>query len=84
SYPNDEAKQQYSNERVVTKFLEHYPDASRQRVTHVFTIPEENRQDLLAMSPLEWGASEERKEKLRQAPLRQITVDVEVLIAKIS
>jgi len=83
-YPNDEAKQQYSNERVVTKFLEHYPDASRQRVTHIFTIPEENRQDLLAMSPLEWGASEERKEKLRQAPLRQITVDVEVLIAKIS
>ena len=26
----------------------------RQRVTYEFTIPEENRRDLLAMSPLEW------------------------------
>ncbi|OTN76871.1 hypothetical protein A5886_001950 [Enterococcus sp. 8G7_MSG3316] len=82
-YPDDPAKQQYSNQRVVDKFMAHYPSAARQRVTHVFAIPEALQQDLLAMSPLEWGADEAQKAALRKAPLTQITVDVDILIAKI-
>lgn len=82
-YPNDPSKQQYSNQRVVDKFMTHYPSATRQRVTQVFGIPEALQQDLLAMSPLEWAAEEARKAELRATPLQEITVDVDILIAKI-
>ena len=51
----------------------------RQRVTYEFTIPEENRRDLLAMSPLEWQVAKEIKEALMEEPLRKITIDVELL-----
>ncbi|WP_461198409.1 methyltransferase domain-containing protein [Enterococcus sp. N249-2] len=82
-FPDDLAKQKYSNQRVVDKFLAHYPTATRQRATHVFAIPEALQQDLLAMSPLEWAATEAAKEALRKKPLTKITVDVDILIAKI-
>ncbi|MBF8807435.1 MAG: methyltransferase domain-containing protein [Enterococcus lacertideformus] len=78
-YPNQPEKQQYSNERVVAKFSESLELMQRQRVTYEFKIPEKNRQDLLAMSPLEWQVSKEIKEHLYQNPLEKITIDVELL-----
>jgi 23S rRNA (guanine745-N1)-methyltransferase len=83
-YPEDLAKQVYSNERVVEKFLKKYPQASRERISYVFPIPEERRLDLLSMSPLEWGASDEQKMAVRKEPLKEITVDIELLVAKLS
>ncbi len=51
----------------------------RQRVTYEFEIPEENRKDLLAMSPLEWQVEEEIKADLYKNPLKKITIDIELL-----
>jgi 23S rRNA (guanine745-N1)-methyltransferase len=83
-YPEDTAKQIYSNERVVEKFFENYPQGSRERISYSFAIPEARRLDLLAMSPLEWGASQEQIAKVRENPLHEITVDIELLVAKFS
>ena len=83
-YPDDSAKQVYSNERVVDKFFAKYPQASRERICYPFSIPEDRRLDLLAMSPLEWGASKEQIAKVRENPLHEITVDIELLVAKVS
>ncbi|MCD5001892.1 methyltransferase domain-containing protein [Enterococcus saccharolyticus] len=81
-YPNNPEKQVYSNEQVLAKFQEFYPEAERQQVTYVFDIPEENRLSLLEMSPLEWGVSPERKARLRENPLSQITIDLDILIGR--
>lgn len=78
-YPDQPEKQQYSNERVVAKFAESLELTERQRVTYEFDIPEKNRQDLLAMSPLEWQVSQDVKERVYQNPLKKITIDVELL-----
>lgn len=81
-YPEDAQKQSYSNQQVVDKFQQIYPDMTQTQVTYVFNIPEKNRLSLLEMSPLEWGVSPERKAKIQANPLTQITIDLDILISK--
>lgn len=78
-YPDRPEKQHYSNERVVAKFAESMELTKRRRVTYEFVIPEQNRQDLLAMSPLEWQVEEPIKARLYKEPLKKITIDIELL-----
>lgn len=75
-HPDGEA---YSNEAVIQRFTEELKIDQRERITYTFEIPEENRLDLLEMSPLEWQVSPEVKAKLAANPLKEITVDVEIL-----
>ncbi len=81
-YPDDERKQNYSNQQVVDKFKQIYPDTVSEQVTYVFDIPQANRLSLLEMSPLEWGVAAERKAQLQKEPLAQITIDLDILIGK--
>lgn len=82
-YPDDETKQTYSNEKVLAKFYKEMDILSDERVTYSFSIPEENRLDLLEMSPLEWGVAEEVKEAIQKNPLSDITIDVRMLKGKV-
>lgn len=81
-YPNDEKKQNYSNDKVVGKFSNKLSIITDERVTYTFSIPIENRLDLLEMSPLEWSVSDSVKENLQANPLSEITIDVRVLKGK--
>lgn len=83
-YPEDEKKQHYSNQAVVEKFQETFRESERQTLTYVFDIPESCQLSLLEMSPLEWGVSMEIKEKLQKNPLKRITIDLDILIGRIS
>lgn len=69
----------YSNEAVIQRFTEEMTIDQRERVTYEFEIPENNRLDLLEMSPLEWQVSPEIKANLAANPLKKITIDVEIL-----
>ncbi|MGB4920771.1 MAG: methyltransferase domain-containing protein [Enterococcus aquimarinus] len=83
-YPEDEKKQHYSNQAVVEKFQETFREGERQTLTYVFDIPESCQLSLLEMSPLEWGVSMEIKETLQKKPLKRITIDLDILIGRIS
>ena len=83
-YPEDEKKQHYSNQAVVEKFQETFRESERQTLTYVFDIPESCQLSILEMSPLEWGVSMEIKEKLQKKPLKRITIDLDILIGRIS
>ena len=83
-YPEDEKKQHYSNQAVVEKFQETFREGERQTLTYVFDIPESCQLSLLEMSPLEWGVSMEIKGKLQKKPLKRITIDLDILIGRIS
>lgn len=83
-YPEDEKKQHYSNQAVVEKFQETFRESERQTLTYVFDIPESCQLSLLEMSPLEWGVSMGIKEKLQKNPLKRITIDLDILIGRIS
>lgn len=75
-YPDDVNKQQYSNAPVLKKFTDSYPQYEAKEITYEFEIPEARRLDLLEMSPLEWGVSEERKRQVKEQALHKITVDL--------
>ena len=75
-HPNGE---EYSNEAVIQRFTEELKIDHRERVTYEFEIPQENRLDLLEMSPLEWQVTPEIKAKLADNPLKRITIDIEIL-----
>lgn len=83
-YPKDETKQHYSNEAVVDKFQETFTKVTRKTLKYIFDIPENCRLSLLEMSPLEWGVSPENKAQVQKNPLKQITIDLEILIGEFS
>ncbi|MBM6614248.1 methyltransferase domain-containing protein [Desemzia sp. RIT804] len=81
-YRDREEKQSYSNDVVVAKFQEHFPDSHRYTIRYTFPLTLENYQDLLEMTPLSWGASEEAKEYALAHPLKEITIHVCLLVGK--
>lgn len=81
-YPDDASKQNYSNELVIQKFKQAFSLNEHKRITYSFKVPQEKQLSLLEMSPLEWGVSEDQKERLSQKPLEKVTVDLDVLIGK--
>lgn len=81
-YENNEAKQSYSNEKVVTKFAEELTLVSQERLTYQFPVPKENQIDLLKMSPLSWGATAEAFAKAQENNVETITIDVLILIGR--
>lgn len=78
-FPEDTTKQRYSNQLVQEKFTEAYLYNQSEKITYEFQIPEALRLDLLEMSPLEWSASDEQKEKIKKQPLTKITIDLLLL-----
>ena len=82
-YRDREEKQSYSNEMVVAKFQEHFPESQRYTIRYTFPLTLENYQDLIEMTPLSWGASEEAKEYALAHPLKEITIHVCLLVGKI-
>lgn len=81
-YPEDENKQHYSNDLVIDKFQENFTKVVTEKVKYTFAIPENCRLSLLEMSPLEWGVSAETKEAVQKNPLKEITIDLDVLIGE--
>lgn len=81
-YPTNRVKQAYSNDAVVDKFQETFTKVTRETLKYTFDIPENCRLSLLEMSPLEWGVSNEIKAQVQKNPLKQITIDLEILIGE--
>jgi 23S rRNA (guanine745-N1)-methyltransferase len=70
----------YDNTKVVEKFQEHYQQVDITEVQYTFPIPEQNRTDILRMSPLEWQVPEAKLQALEDNPPTTITVHVKVLV----
>ncbi|MBL1229786.1 methyltransferase domain-containing protein [Enterococcus sp. BWB1-3] len=82
-FPNNQAKQSYSNEKVIEKFSQSLAVVADERITSVFEIPQKKRLDLLEMSPLEWQADPKIKEVLKQNPLEKVTIDLRMLVGRV-
>lgn len=81
-YRDQEDKQTYSNEVVIAKFKEHFPTLEIKRVKYSFELTPALFEDLMKMTPLNWGASPESKEYALMHPLKSVTIDVCVLIGQ--
>lgn len=81
-YPKEAKNHAYSNENVLALFEKHFPKTEKQRLKYQFPLDPELFSNLLQMTPLQWGASKERREQVLKEPLTQITVDVTLLCAQ--
>ncbi|MFT8748039.1 methyltransferase domain-containing protein [Liquorilactobacillus nagelii] len=82
-YAENSGNYNYSNQKVKNLFFEHYPTAKELALNYKFSLNSTTFQQLLKMTPLQWGASEARLTEVQQLTLPEITVDVVVLTAKI-
>lgn len=72
-------KETYTNEAVVAHLSERFTLENRIRICNVFPLTTEQAEDFLLMTPLTFGVS---TETLDAASLSEITIDVELLIAR--
>lgn len=70
--------EQYTNEAVVSHLFEQFRISDRVRITYTCALKHEQAEDFLLMTPLTFGAG---TETLDASALREITIDVELLIA---
>jgi len=81
-FPAGDAHAQYDNGNVLQLFQQHYPDATAQRIHYQVPVAPERFADLMVMTPMHWGANQERLDQVAATPFSQITVDVTLLQAR--
>ncbi|GEN83373.1 hypothetical protein SLU01_16850 [Sporosarcina luteola] len=73
-------KQQKEETDPVERFSEHFDDVKSERVTYMFTLPDGLLAPLIRMTPLTWGASEERVREVQQEGMKGISIDLRVIV----
>lgn len=63
----------------VVRFAEHFDSVQSERVTYTFKLPEGLLAPLIHMTPLAWGAGEEKIEEALRMGIREITIDLRVI-----
>ncbi|WP_186671570.1 putative RNA methyltransferase [Sporosarcina sp. BP05] len=63
----------------VTRFAQHYDAVKTERITYVFPLPAGLLAPLIRMTPLTWGASEEKIEEALAMDIQSITIDFTVI-----
>jgi 23S rRNA (guanine745-N1)-methyltransferase len=69
-------KATYDNSKVLTHFLERYPNATQQPISYDFTADAALFADIVRMTPLSWQAPADKREALLANPPASIHVDV--------
>ena len=75
-------KQVYSNELTLDHFNEHFEVTDVESIRYQVNLSEPFIEPLLGMTPLSWGTSKERLEKVQEMNLQQVTMDFKILIGK--
>ncbi|WP_458123898.1 putative RNA methyltransferase [Paenibacillus sp. Z3-2] len=73
-------KQNYSNSLTINHFKKQFNLIDVESIQYQVNLNTQLIKPLLGMTPLSWGTSEERIEKVLQLNLKQVTMDFKVLI----
>lgn len=66
----------------VERFSEHFDDVVTDRITYAFTLPEGLLASLIQMTPLTWNAGDERIGQVLAEGMKEITIDLRVIVGK--
>ncbi|MEK8131619.1 putative RNA methyltransferase [Paenibacillus filicis] len=75
-------KQVYSNSLTSSHFNEQFKLLDVESIRYQGNLSEPLIEPLLGMTPLSWGTSKDRIEKILQMNLKQVTMDFKILIGK--
>lgn len=73
-------KQGYSNDDTLELFKTNFKLKDIERVRYNYTLDLTEIEPLIRMTPLSWGTTEERLQKVREMNLREVTVDLAILV----
>lgn len=74
--------QTYDNSAVVELFKNKFADSVEKQVRYKFALPIDLKAQMVEMTPLHWGKDAKKLTKTELINLKEITVDVTLLIAK--
>lgn len=75
-YEDEERKEESD---PVARFAEHYDAVSTKRITYLFPLAPELLAPLIRMTPLTWGASDEKIEEALVMDIKDITIDFTII-----
>lgn len=75
-------KQGYSNENTLDHFNENFKITDVENVRYQVALDDSLIEPLLRMTPLSWGTTEERLQKIHEMNLQHITMDLTILFGK--
>ncbi|WP_432361896.1 putative RNA methyltransferase [Sporosarcina sp. UB5] len=75
-----DGKQQKEEADPVAKASEHFDAVETERVTYEFELPNGLLEPLIRMTPLTWGASEEKVREALEMGMNYITIDLRVIV----
>lgn len=81
-FSEQEEQQTYSNEAVVNRFRDTYNIIAEKHIHHKYKVDDTTLQNLINMTPLTWNASNSAYEQLISANIKEITMDVTILVGK--
>ncbi|TYO97951.1 23S rRNA m(1)G-748 methyltransferase [Desulfallas thermosapovorans DSM 6562] len=73
-------KQNYSNDDTLELFKTNFKLKEIKRVHYKYALEHTGIEPLIRMTPLSWGTTEERLQKAREMNLREVTVDLIILV----
>jgi 23S rRNA (guanine745-N1)-methyltransferase len=76
------AKQVYSNDNTLDAFSGNFDLIDVERVRYPFTLDKTLIEPLLHMTPLSWGTTKERLQKVQKMNLKEVTIDLTILCGK--
>ncbi|MDF9410042.1 MAG: 23S rRNA methyltransferase A [Pelotomaculum sp. PtaB.Bin013] len=74
-------KQTYSNERVVELFGNNFTILDARQVLYSMAV-KENIEHLVKMTPLSWGATDEKIQEVLDIGINNITMDLTIILGK--
>lgn len=75
-------KQVYSNSLIISHFNEHFKLLDVESIRYQVNLSAPLIEPLLGMTPLSWGTTKERLEKILLMNLKQVTMDFKILIGE--
>lgn len=66
----------------VERFSEHFDDVETEQITYTFALPEGLLAPLIRMTPLTWNAGDERIGEVLAEGMKEITIDLRVIVGK--
>ena len=75
-------KHTYSNEKVLNHFSKNFNILDTQQILYSVRVNKENLGHIIKMTPLSWGTSNENIEKVLKMDIKNITVNLTVILGK--
>ncbi len=75
-------KETYSNENVLKHFANSFKIMDIKHISDGFKVSKEDLKHIIRMTPLSWGVTRQRQDKVLNAGITSVTIDMSIILGK--